>query len=263
METVEKIFDGLKQFDVDSEVFELTFALIKQNNELKYQNLINYIFEKCNEELGISDLNKISAFNILTLGMRVITGVEYRNKYIDFLITNKEYIINQSNLLNDRIYEVITSNNEYCEKIDDEYSREAKLKIISSVFSSMKQIIIKTKRLNNVISENRNLFKEDHIELSMVDLAKYIKEEIIYSFNNCFYCNLYILYNNIQNFFIENINFDAFNYLINNTCFNKNKLIDENIIELYNQYEKFDDELKRDIANAINKTLIYLKERTK
>lgn len=67
IEIVEKIFDGLRQFDVDSEIFELTFALIKQTNELKYQKLINYIFKKCFEELEVSNINKIRCFNILTL----------------------------------------------------------------------------------------------------------------------------------------------------------------------------------------------------
>lgn len=269
IEIVEKIFDGLRQFDVDSEIFELTFALIKQTNELKYQKLINYIFKKCFEELEVSNINKISAFNILTLGMSVITDVEYRDRYIDFLISNKEFIINQSKLVNDRIYEVIISNNEYCEKIIEEYENEAKLMIFPSLFSVVFQAIRQAKRINNIIEKNKILSENESVDLSMSinNLKKDIESEITYYYNNyynnCFYCNLYFLQGSTRNFFYDNINYKAINYLKNNNCFIENKMIDENCIKLYDQYDDLNDRLKNVIEYTVNITLKDLLEMSK
>lgn len=117
--------------------------------------------------------------------MSVITDVEYRDRYIDFLISNKEYIINQSKLVNDRIYEVIISNNEYCEKIIEEYENEAKLMIFPSLFSVVFQAIRQAKRINNIIEKNKILSENESVDLSMSinNLKKDIESEITYYYN--------------------------------------------------------------------------------
>ena len=46
---VEEVYNSLQKFDVDSEVFELTLAMMKQKDEPRYQELMEYIFDKTNE----------------------------------------------------------------------------------------------------------------------------------------------------------------------------------------------------------------------
>ncbi len=83
---VEKMYDMMAKFDVDSEVFELTVALVKEDNEEKYQKLIDFVFEKVKEEF--SQLKpSTTAFAILTLAMQVIDDACYLRKYYEIIIT--------------------------------------------------------------------------------------------------------------------------------------------------------------------------------
>lgn len=43
LKTVEEIYNAWKMFDVDSEVFELTIAMIKQKDEMQYQALVEFL----------------------------------------------------------------------------------------------------------------------------------------------------------------------------------------------------------------------------
>lgn len=79
------MYDLMAKFDIDSEIFELTVALVKEDNEEKYQKLIDYIFDKANEELSSSE-QKATAFGILTLAMQVIDDVYYIRKYYKIVI---------------------------------------------------------------------------------------------------------------------------------------------------------------------------------
>ena len=82
---VADMYDLMAKFDIDSEVFELTVALVKEDNEEKYQKLIDYIFDKVNEELSSSE-QKTTAFGILTLAMQVIDDAYYIRKYYEIVI---------------------------------------------------------------------------------------------------------------------------------------------------------------------------------
>lgn len=79
------MYDLMAKFDIDSEIFELTVALVKEDNEEKYQKLIDYIFDKANEELSSSE-QKTTAFGILTLAMQVIDDAYYIRKYYEIVI---------------------------------------------------------------------------------------------------------------------------------------------------------------------------------
>ena len=52
-------------------------------------------------------------------------------------------------------------------------------------------------------------------------------------------------------------------YLKNNNCFIENKMIDENCIKLYDQYDDLNDRLKNVIENTVNITLKDLLEMSK
>ena len=91
---VEDVYKSLQQFDVDSEVFELTLAMMKQKDEPRYQELMEYMFGKMEE--AIKRGQNLSAFNILTLGMQVVDDNVYMCRYINFLLKISEIIIKKS-----------------------------------------------------------------------------------------------------------------------------------------------------------------------
>lgn len=76
-------------FDVDSEVFELTVALIKNENEKKYQALVDHIFSQIDAEFGLPQ-PKYTAFSVMTLSMQVIDDAQYQKRYFDLVLEHPE-----------------------------------------------------------------------------------------------------------------------------------------------------------------------------
>lgn len=85
---VQKMYDLMVSFDVDSEVFELTVALVKEDNEEKYQRLISHIIDEVKKEFESStsvDI-KCTAFGILTLVMQVVDDAYFIKQYYEIII---------------------------------------------------------------------------------------------------------------------------------------------------------------------------------
>ena len=245
VDNIEDIFNCFKKFDVDSEVFELTFALIKKNNKIKYQKLVEYIFEKCEEEINEDDDNGISAFNILTLGMQVIDDIGYRDKYISFLINQKEYIINYlDEILNDKLYAIIEEKDEYIDCIVDQYCAEAELDILNPIFLFIYESNDRKKKY-----ENSN------------ELIADIGQNLIYECNTKFYCLFYIMKKNLTNFFEEKMNLETFNRILENNCISNEGRLE--YLEFYRQYNDFGYEMKKEIENTLNNALNWLKNKRK
>ena len=91
---VEKIYNLMTQFDIDSEVFELVVAILKEENEEKYQELIEYIFNKTEDELKQHE-EKWFGFEVLTICMQVIDDIFFINKYYALIINYHEKISNR------------------------------------------------------------------------------------------------------------------------------------------------------------------------
>lgn len=87
-----EMLEEFLKFDVDSEVFELTVAMLKQKSEIKYQALIELMFKKSEEEL-LSDSDDFSVFNILILTMQVIDDALYRRRFLDIIVSNRKRIL--------------------------------------------------------------------------------------------------------------------------------------------------------------------------
>lgn len=83
--SIEEMYRLMIQFDIDSEVFELTVALVKEENEQKYQALIDYIFSQINVEFNLAQ-PKFAAFSILTLSMQVIDDAQYQKRYFNVIM---------------------------------------------------------------------------------------------------------------------------------------------------------------------------------
>ena len=99
------MYSAMKQFDIDSEVFELILSTLKQKDEYKYQELIDYLFVQAKNEIQNDNIDGISAFDILTLGMEVIDDIEFKNEYVNYIVENKEFFKNnkKERFLDDKI----------------------------------------------------------------------------------------------------------------------------------------------------------------
>lgn len=82
---VEQMYELMSKFDIDSEVFELSVALVKEDQEEKYQKLIEYIFRMVTEDFNTPNWNG-TAFGILTLAMQVIDDAYFIQNYYKLVI---------------------------------------------------------------------------------------------------------------------------------------------------------------------------------
>lgn len=82
----------LLKFDVDSEVFELTVAMLKQKSETKYQALIELMFESAEKEINSTSID-YSVLNILILTMPVIDDALYKKRFLNIIITKKSVLL--------------------------------------------------------------------------------------------------------------------------------------------------------------------------
>ena len=89
---ISRIYELMEAFDIDSEVFELTVALVKEDQEEKYQALIDYIFERVEAEFSNSKV-RYTAFAILTLAMQVVDDAYFVGKYYELLIKHHDILI--------------------------------------------------------------------------------------------------------------------------------------------------------------------------
>lgn len=123
----------MKKFDVDSEVFELTLAMMKQKDEMRYQELVEYLFDEADKEASMSR-TKFVAFNILTLGMQVIDDNIYIQRYIDYILKNSEQIVRNIKYISSDyiIYSLINENKEYVDKVNKIYNPYSTAHVIIS-----------------------------------------------------------------------------------------------------------------------------------
>lgn len=179
---IENVYKLLENFDVDSEVFELTFAMMKQKDEPRYQQLVEYIFNKIDEETKINKA-LFNAFNILTLGMQVVDDNVYICRYVDYLLNNKEVIIkNIKNIPNQWIiYSIITHKVVFINKVNQAYEDSSKLEIIKWFLEEFSEV-------NSIINNNDfNMFTEEN--------RKHLfKRRVNQLYENAFYVRLYSEY---------------------------------------------------------------------
>ena len=103
---VNEIYEKLCQFDVDSEVFELVISSYKQKRQELYSKLIDFVFEKAQNELTEKEYS-FSAFNILLLFLQVVDEEFHINAFIDLLCDFKSTVLDRENI--ERNSEIIVS----------------------------------------------------------------------------------------------------------------------------------------------------------
>lgn len=87
----QELINKFKEFDVDSEIFELTMSMLKQRAENKYQNVLDIIINEAEGEL-IAKVNPI-CLNILILIMQIVDDIQYKEKFFELIIKYKESIM--------------------------------------------------------------------------------------------------------------------------------------------------------------------------
>lgn len=121
----DEILSELQKFDVDSEVFELTVAMLKQKSEKKYQDLIDKMFLNVRDEFETGFL-EFQTFNILVLAMQVVDDAVYKRQFLEILLSEKETILNHlSKIHNLRLIpNIFEESEEACQKICNAYYDE-------------------------------------------------------------------------------------------------------------------------------------------
>lgn len=90
--TAEEQYTQMMQFEPDSEIFELTAAMLKQKNEPAYQQLIELLLAKLEDDSTGTD-EKIDCFDAMLLILPVMDDALYRNRFFEFLVQQKTQLL--------------------------------------------------------------------------------------------------------------------------------------------------------------------------
>lgn len=126
----------MRDFDFDSEIFELLLARNKQINETLYQKMIDYCLNMLKQSF---EANKnediIFYFNIFTNWIQIIEDVTYQKKFLDILCSNPLKIKELDDKLTNTIFIVnfINKNKQYLFRFLEAYS-QISLQILSEIY---------------------------------------------------------------------------------------------------------------------------------
>lgn len=206
---IETMYQLMAKFDVDSEVFELTVALVKEDNEEKYQKLIDFIFEKVKEEFN-QEMPDSTAFGILTLAMQVIDDAYYIRKYYEIIMTYSDLMSKDKICeMNQRlmcmwINKEIGSDNEKVKEFVDTFSNQC----VQYVLIAMAEMKMSKYNDKHFINMERIMNEEDPDIRFAIDMPSKIGNIPFYlilcSKYNCLYDLMEKCMNNgIDSFYIK------------------------------------------------------------
>ncbi|HEX2946037.1 MAG TPA: hypothetical protein VHT96_08775, partial [Clostridia bacterium] len=243
-QNVEDIYNNISKFDIDSEIFELTMAMLKQKNEDRYQELIEYIFSKMNMEAEDGG-DKLYPLNILLLGMQVIDDELYKKRLVQFLVDNYMLIIKKiENLHNQRVLiDLIEDNQIYLEQINNTYKDFAIFSVLETFVMLFPKMLEISKQINYNIKHNQKTKSVKDIEYSKE--MRYFKYRFIDSYSNKFY-NATFFYSNEPYKVINSITLEYID-LLSRKCGAKKK--DAGLIKKsFSEYIS----LEKDAKNTVN-----------
>lgn len=90
LKTAREMVRELKKFGSDAEVCELTIAMLKNDDEERYQELIEYLFALVKKDF-VSKKKKSQIFDILTLVMQDVDDVLYIKEYGELFLDYSEH----------------------------------------------------------------------------------------------------------------------------------------------------------------------------
>lgn len=202
--TVEEMYDLMFKFDVDSEVFELTVALVKEDNIIKYQKLVMYLFNKAEEGL-LAEAEEYTAFHILTLAMQVIDDAYFKQRYFELVVNNpKKLTLHQAKDINNKlvlkwVINAIEDKKENLELFKAAYEEKSIAYIFSTFANVPKEQISKIKIEKIISQEKMDEMEECSLtELPIFELPGFADYSFISSITTVpFYVYVYKKYFNI------------------------------------------------------------------
>lgn len=203
--TVEEMYDLMYGFDVDSEVFELTVALVKEDNETKYQKLVMYLFKKAEECLHI-ETESYAAFHILTLAMQVIEDAYFKQRYFELVINNyKELTSYKAEDINTKLVltwvtNAIEDKNENLELFKKAYEKDS-ITYVWTIFSNLPKDQVSKTKIENAVKKEE-IRENDDVSNSDFPIYTEFRGFVDYSFISSmttapFYVQVYKKYFNI------------------------------------------------------------------
>lgn len=131
-QNAEEIYTLWKNFDVDSEVFELSLAMFKQKNEVKYQEIVVYLLDRINSK-DLDDKEKLTTLNIFVLCLQIIDDATYKKQFTEFLLSNLDFCVRYiKEIQNQRfISEVVLSDKQLSQLMAEKYREVSIYEIIS------------------------------------------------------------------------------------------------------------------------------------
>lgn len=241
---IEEMYDAMRNFDVDSEIFELILSTLKQKDEYKYQELIDYLFVQAKNEIQNNNIDGDSAFDILTLGMEVIDDIEFKNEYVNYIVENKEFFKNNKKeiFLDDKILKVILQDDEYINKVNEIYKEYAKLESLVAFFKYFEETI---------------LYKNTKDDIRHNELDRNFIFRIFY--RGTFYVKIYfIIERNLDNIILSK---EEFERLINLCPREKNRK--DKYLKLYDVYDNLSSKQKKIICSKLSKRIYRYLEHVK
>ncbi len=232
---VEEICNAWQKFDVDSEVFELTLAMFKQKDEVKYQEIVEYIIERIKDK-NFDRENRIAALNILILCMQVIDDELYKKEFVDFLVEKKGFCTkNIKSIYNQRlIVDVISSKEEFRSAIVEHYEDRIKFEAVSAfvkIFPEIEQYM-----------KHRSDNDEIKNEFNGIGFAYYRH------FVHNFYNKIYTLENSLQQFF-EKLSLNEIEELCTKSGISRKE--SNKIQSRFKKYLALDSKLRKQIVKVM------------
>ena len=117
----EGIYEEWKKFDIDSEVFELTLAMFKQKDELRYQEIVTYVLNIIKTEKSLE--KRAFAISIFVICLQVIDDESFIREFIDIIVKNTKLFTSKKVIIHNPAYllSCICSNDEYINKVVEAY----------------------------------------------------------------------------------------------------------------------------------------------
>lgn len=172
LDSAEGVFNAVTQFDVDSEVFELTLSLYKQKNEEKYQAILEYTLGVMQNQ-KIDTKIRIAAINIFILGLQVIDDELYKKSFISFVTNNSTFITENIKLIHnqDIFTAMIRSKEEYAQSILKAYYDRSRFETVNSFLLSFEK---NKKRIEQLLERGGLLdsFTKNVLQNNQFDLNK-------------------------------------------------------------------------------------------
>ncbi len=236
METVEKIYDAWRIFDVDSEVFELTLAMFKQKNEVKYQEIVEYILNRIMDSFLNKD-ERINAFNMFVLCLQIIDDELYKKQFIGFLISESKFCIDNIKRIHNQkfIVDVINSKSIYSEEISNKYKE-------ISIFQAVEEFVKEYPTIIQFLQQN-NKHRNYSNDIDM------LKIRYRHFYNHHFYSQIFFSHTSIG---------DVFSKLTTSDIATLGKIVGATgkvISKLQAKYKKF-IMLKPDMKEKVEKIML-------